>query len=60
MYPMVMILFGLLYFGHSCFNSRIMGIIVGSCVVALSSCSLSWPASKACRYFPSCGMFASI
>ncbi len=49
LYPMALYMPGLWCCGLLYFGSRLMGILVGSCGVDLSSCSPSWPASKACR-----------
>jgi hypothetical protein len=47
LYPMALIMFVLWCLSYVC--SRVMGILVGGSVVALWSCSLSWPVSKAYR-----------
>jgi len=60
LYQMALIMSGLWFFGLLCFDNRVMSIIVGSCDVALLSCSPSLPASKACREWFSCGVAVSI
>jgi hypothetical protein len=60
LYPMALIMSGLLFCGLPCFGSGLVGIIVGSSIVVLYFCNPSCVASRACRAWSSCGVVISI
>ena len=60
MYPMALMISGLWCWGLLCLGRRSVVIMVGCCVFALSFCSPSWAASRACNVVSSCGVVISI
>ena len=60
LYPMALMISSLWCCGLLCFDGRLVGIIVGCCVVILSFCDPSWVASRACRVWSDCGLSISI
>ena len=59
-YPMALMMSGLWCWGLLCLGRRSVGIMVGCRVFALSFCSPSWVASRACNVVSSCGVVISI
>jgi len=54
LYLIALMISGLWCCGLLCFGSRLVGIIVGCCVVVFSFYSSSWVASRACRIGSAC------